>query len=170
MHQDIGVHLYWMLNDNEEWVKICCTFTGSPGSTNIIVVATLLPGWQEESYGSASWDCFLLSALFPPPSHDRKKFRLGHRCRRKYAADATHADQRQPFDSLHAFTLPVSKTLHWIFTIGADNYYKGCCIQVINWLSHFSPCGESWQAWCSLNCWWENVGGVLETSHATLRN
>ena len=107
---------------------------------------------------------------FPPPSHDRKKFRLGHRCRRKYAADATHADQRQPFDSLHAFTLPVSKTLHWIFTIGADNYYKGCCIQVINWLSHFSPCGESWQAWCSLNCWWENVGGVLETSHATLRN
>ena len=107
----------------------------------------------------------------PPPSHDRKKFRLGHRCRRKYAADATHADQRQPFDSLHAFTLPVSKTLHCFFIISARGNNKGsCCIQVINWLSHFSPCGESWQAWCSLNCWWENVGGVLETSHATLRN
>ena len=106
-----------------------------------------------------------------PPSHDRKKFRLGHRCRRKYAADATREDQRQPFDSLHAFTLPVSKTLHCFFIIGARGNNKGsCCIQVINWLSHFSPCGESWQAWCSLNCWWENVGGVLETSHATLRN
>ena len=89
----------------------------------------------------------------PPPSHDRKKFRLGHRCRRKYAADATRANQRQPFDSLHAFTLPVSKTLHCFFIIGARGNNKGsCCIQVINWLSHFSPCGESWQAWCSLNC------------------
>ena len=102
------------------------------------------------------WKCKL--RLFPPvfpippPSHDRKKFRLGHRCRRKYAADATHADQRQPFDSLHAFTLPVSKTLHWFFIIGASGNYKGCCIEVINWLSHFSPCGESCQVWCSLNC------------------
>ena len=126
---------------------------------------------REESYGSASWDYFHLSSLIPPPSHGRKKFRLGHRCRRKYAADATRADQRQPFDSLHAFTLPVSKTLHCFFIIGARGNNKGsCCIQVINWLSHFSPCGESCQVCCSLNCWWENVGGVLETSHATLRN
>ena len=104
------------------------------------------------------WKCKLrlLPPVFPippSPSHDRKKFRLGHRCRRKYAADATRADQRQPFDSLHAFTLPVSKTLHCFFIIGARGNNKGsCCIQVINWLSHFSPCGESWQAWCSLNC------------------
>ena len=66
----------------------------------------------------------------PPPSHDRKKFRLGHRCRRKYAADATHADQRQPLDSLHAFTLPLSKTLHWFFIIVASGNNKGCWIQV----------------------------------------
>ena len=104
------------------------------------------------------WKCKLrlfppVFPIPPPPSRDRKKFRLGHRCRRKYAADATHADQRQPFDSLHAFTLPVSKTLHCFFIIGARGNNKGsCCIQVINWLSHFSPCGESWQAWCSLNC------------------
>ena len=171
MHQDIGVHLYWMLNDNEEWVKICCTFTSSPGSINIIVVATLLPGWQVESYGSASWDCFL--PVFPIPP-------LPHMTARNSDWVTGVGENMQLMQHVQTSANPLIACMHSHYhyqkhftgssIFGARGNNKGCCIQVINWLSHFSPCGESWQAWCSLNCWWENVGGVLETSHATLRN